>query len=547
MAGPKGVLRGRTAEANALAVWLRDVTRGKSLRELEEELATAGFPYAKSSWSEVLKGSRPPSRELIEAVVGRYVTTDRAGRLEECLALLDAAKLAQQALGEGALPPAGAEGARLGPVAQAYKDLAEAQQKNAEAWQKLRESEGQRRALEKTVSMLRVECTRLEVELEQTKEGRGELERELEQLREFRDWAGGQLDHARRLEVKAFTVQTAAVEKVVRDEAVLRALGRLVPEAEVAVVTAGRELPTLDELARFREAVEERLEAQDAELDELGKEVGLPPSAAPVTAADGPPAVPGQPADEHDWPPAAAVPGHRRDSQDNAVNSEYGDAEHRDRRRLLALLETVQTLGDMAASFKQSQEHEGSSFRPTIAELTTRAFGDTPDTAQQWAAERPLTMASGMPRGREYLASLITELNAAPEEVEAFERAYDRVEEAYSLPLSPTPAAPRSPLPAPVVPQMPAEPAAADSGGRALAIVITIVITIVISVVLFVIGQFQRAPSPGKDLTAAGWWLTGIGGFLFLASLIVMVAARMRNDPVVGETHDHIYSYPPTG
>ncbi|MEJ8646142.1 hypothetical protein WKI68_42735 [Streptomyces sp. MS1.HAVA.3] len=50
-----------------------------------EELKAEGFPYARTSWSEVLSGSRPPPRQLIEAVLSRYVTTDRAGRLQESL------------------------------------------------------------------------------------------------------------------------------------------------------------------------------------------------------------------------------------------------------------------------------------------------------------------------------------------------------------------------------------------------------------------------------------------------------------------------------
>ncbi|MEJ8646143.1 hypothetical protein WKI68_42740 [Streptomyces sp. MS1.HAVA.3] len=81
-------------------------------------------------------------------------------------------------------------------MARAYKGLAAAQQKNAEAWQKLHDSEVRRRALEKVVSLLQVQCTKLEVQLEQAKEGRAELEQQLEQLREFRDRAGGPLEHA---------------------------------------------------------------------------------------------------------------------------------------------------------------------------------------------------------------------------------------------------------------------------------------------------------------------------------------------------------------
>ncbi|MFE5861520.1 hypothetical protein ACFQ77_13320 [Streptomyces virginiae] len=516
-----------------------------------EELKAEGFPYARTSWSEVLSGSRPPSRELIEAVVRRYVTMDGAARLREGLQLLEAAKRAGQALREGVLPPADPERARLGPVAQAYKDLAAAQQSNAEAWQKLHESEAQRRALEKTVSLLQVQCTRLEVQLEQDREGRAELEQELEQLREFWDRAGGQLEHARRLEEKAFTVHAAAEQRVVRDEAALRALGReAVPEAEVAPVTGEQKLPALNELAQFLELVEERLEAQDAELDELGEEVGLRPPARAGTAAAGPPVVPGQPADERDRPTDLSVPGQRQDSQDNAVNSENDGVGQRDK-QLLDLLETVHTASDMARSFKHLEERDDSPPRLTLAGLAAKAFGDTPDTAQRWAAAQVLRMGTGKLMAWEHLEALVAALDATAEEVDAFERAHDRVGKAHALLASeaPTPVfaiRPKDPSPVASGPGTPPQPTAARFCEPAP----VFVGILVVSLALIVTGLFQHTPGPFADaqLTTAGWWFTGSGFFVGVAPFISLGVWDARKNPVPpGETDDQTYGYPPMG
>ncbi|MET9695091.1 hypothetical protein ABZY81_43135 [Streptomyces sp. NPDC006514] len=554
MAGrPQGKLRGRTDEANALAEWLRDVTRGKTTRVLVEELTAAGFPYAKTSWSEVLSGSRPPSRELIEAVVSRYVTTDGAARLRDGLELLEAARQADQALGDGALPSAAPRGVRLGPVAQAYKDLAAAQQKNAEAWQKLHESEIQRRALEKTVSLLGARCTKLEVQLEQAKEGRAELEQELEQLRDFRHRAGGQLEHARRLEEKAFTVQTAAEQQVIRDEAVVHDLGGdVAPGAGLAVFAEEQILPRLEEIEQFLEVVEERLEAQDAELEELGEGVGLEPPAGGDTAAAGPPVVPGQPADKLGQAADPGVPGQRQDSQDNAVNSENDRSGQRDK-QLLDLLETVQTPADMARSFKHLEERDGSSPRLSVARLAAKAFGDTPDTAQRWAAAQVLRLGTGKPMAWEHLEALVAALDATPEEVNAFERAHHRVGQAHALLVSkaPTPVfaiRPKDLPPAAAGPGTPPQSTEARFDGPALALVgIGLV-----SLALIVIGLFQHTPGPFADawLTTAGWWFTGSGVFLGLTPFISLFVHDARTNPVApSETYDQPYDqmcgYPP--
>ncbi|MCX4546437.1 hypothetical protein [Streptomyces sp. NBC_01565] len=547
MGQPKRVLRGRTDEANALAVWLGEVTRGKTVRELQDEMTAAGFPYAKSSWGEVLKGSRPPPRELIEAVVRHCVTTDQDARLEEGLELFEAAKRAQQALGDGALPPAAGEGARLSPLAQAYKDLAEAQQKNVETWQKLHESEVQRQALEKAVSLLGARCTELEVRLERAEEGRAELELELEQLRGFWDRAGGQLEHARRLEEKAFTVHTAAVHRVIRDEAVLRDMGRdVTPGDGLAVFAEDQAPPRLEEIAQFLEAVEAQLDAQDTELDELGEEVGLEPPPDAGTAAGRPPVVPGHVADADDLSADLGVPGQRQDSQDTARTSENTDPEQQDNQPLLHLLESARTSTDIAAAFKHLEEREDSLTRLTAAELTARTFGDAPDAAQHWAVQ-VLRLGRGMPMAWEHLHALLTVLDATPEEVHAFERTYERVGKAYLSLVSTVPAesprrTPSPPPPTAAALEMPPAPGA----GAFERLMATVLIAMLGTLPLLVIGSFQRAP--GR------WLFMGAGVFLLVAAPVVWRVREAWNHRAVPDAtdderddqpYDQTYNYPP--
>ncbi|MER7466846.1 hypothetical protein [Streptomyces sp. NPDC097981] len=312
MAGrPQGDPRGRTEEANAFAMWLRVVTEGRTTRDLAEELTKAGFPYGKTSWSEFLAGSRLPTPELVEAVVKCRVTKDPAGQFEAGLQLLEAARQAGQAgqaPSETFRPVAPGADVRLGPVAQAYKDLADAQRRTAEAWQKLHESEALRQALEKAVSALEAKCTSLEIELAQAHEGRAELERELEQLRSFRARAGGQLEHARQLEKKAFRILTATEQQLIREEAAVRDLV-VRPEATLALTARERSLPRLEQIAKFLEEVEHTLQARGSDLGRLAQELGLqvqppPPHLTPASSA--PPFVPGQ----------------REEERDNAVSSE---------------------------------------------------------------------------------------------------------------------------------------------------------------------------------------------------------------------------------
>ncbi|MFA7766389.1 hypothetical protein [Streptomyces sp. NRRL S-448] len=331
--------------------------------------------------------------------------------------------------------------------------------------------------------------------------------------------------------------------------------GDVAPGAGPAVFAEDQVLPRSEESEPLLDVVEEPLEAQDAELDEFGEGVGPEPPASGDTAAAGPPVLPGQLADKPGRAADPGVPGQRQDSQDNTVNSGNDGSGQRGEQQLLDLLETVQTAADMARSFKYLEERDGSLTRLTLAGLAAKAFGDTPDTAQRWAAAQVLRLGTGKPMAWEHLEALVAALDATPEEVNAFERAHDRVRRAHLLLVSkaPTPVVairPKGPSPAAAGPGTPPKSMAARFNEPAP----VAVGTIVVSIALIVIGLFQHTPGPFADaqLTTAGWWFTGSGVFLGLAPLISLFVHDARKNPVApsetdDQPYDQTYGYPPMG
>ena len=95
MAGGRrpGPLRGRTAQADALAQWLRELTGAFTLRELEER-----FPHNKSQWGDYRSGARLVPRWLLEQLLAVLVVdpSTRRIRLAEGLSLLAAAQEAER-------------------------------------------------------------------------------------------------------------------------------------------------------------------------------------------------------------------------------------------------------------------------------------------------------------------------------------------------------------------------------------------------------------------------------------------------------------------
>lgn len=306
MGRPLGALRGRTEQANELAVWLRKVTLGKAVRTLEED-----FAYSTTSWSEFRSGSRLPPEELIKAMVERYVTDPQMRERQETkgLDLLAAARAAEAAPGDTTTPapaplPAPVPSPRSADVVtQALLRLDDARLLQIDALQKLAASERRREKLEDMVSVLQERCTVLEVERDRAREDvRAELENELQISREYRRQADEKLEHARRAEEKAYQLRLAAEQQVARERTALNHIDEETADGAPDSQAAGPSnlgLPPLEQIHDVLQAAQEQLEAQDDELDDLEELIGLDPAPqddAPTTWP-APPIVPEQPED----------------------------------------------------------------------------------------------------------------------------------------------------------------------------------------------------------------------------------------------------------
>ncbi|MFD3757970.1 hypothetical protein [Streptomyces sp. NPDC058622] len=283
MGRPLGGLRGRTGQADELAVWLRKVTMGKAVRTLAHD-----FAYSTTSWSEFRSGSRLPPEELLEAVVERYVGEPRMRerQLAEGLRLLAAARRAEAALG-GTNTPAPAplpvpvqRGTDV--VTQALLRLDDARLRQIEALEKLASSERRRAQLEDMVSVLQERCTVLEVERDRAREDvRAELESELQISREYRLQADEKLEHARRAEEKAYQLRLAAEQQVARERIALNHIDEETTDSAPhpsATKTEDLGLPPLEQIRDVLQAAQEQLEVQDDELDDLEELIGLDPT-----------------------------------------------------------------------------------------------------------------------------------------------------------------------------------------------------------------------------------------------------------------------------
>ncbi|MFD3329614.1 hypothetical protein [Streptomyces sp. NPDC058701] len=284
MARPLGALRGRTEQANELAVWLRKVTLGKAVRMLQEH-----FAYSTTSWSEFRSGSRLPSEELLKAVVERYYVAEPAMRDRqeaEGLRLLAAAKKAEAALGDASAPgqaPVPVPVVRgTDEVTKALLRLDDARMRQIEALEKLAASERRRAQLEDMVSVLQERCTVLEVERDRAREDvRAELESELQVSREYRRQADEKLEHARRAEEKAYQLRLAAEQQVARERLAVNRIDEETTHGAPELSAAGLDdlgLPPLEQIRDVLQAAQEQLEAQDDELDDLEDLIGLDPA-----------------------------------------------------------------------------------------------------------------------------------------------------------------------------------------------------------------------------------------------------------------------------
>ncbi|MFD9271028.1 hypothetical protein ACFWB1_27130 [Streptomyces goshikiensis] len=406
MGRPLGGLRGRTGQADELAVWLRKVTMGKAVRTLEQD-----FAYSTTSWSEFRSGSRLPPEELLKAVVERYVGEPemRERQLAEGLRLLAAAREAEAALG-GTNTPAPA----LLPVpvqrgtdtvTQALLRLDDARLLQIDALQKLAASERRREKLEDMVSVLQERCTVLEVERDRAREDvRAELENELQISREYRRQADEKLEHARRAEEKAYQLRLAAEQQVARERLALNHID--VETTDSAPDPSATEpedfgLSPLEQIRDVLQAAQEQLEVQDDELDDLEELIGLDP--APQDAPLIRPAsrtVPEQ-SGNFQGPDPVVVPGQPRDNPQDPPPDGYKSL--------------VQQLAETATTSE--------ALEAALQELRQRAGGTAtwPTTAE----------GRKVPGDWNHLERILTSLDATEWEISAFATAHRKVSSNY--------------------------------------------------------------------------------------------------------------------
>ncbi|MBT2446960.1 SUKH-4 family immunity protein [Streptomyces sp. ISL-43] len=291
MGRPQGELRGRTAQANALAEWLRTVIGHVPVRELE-----AALYVGKSSWGAYRSGSTLITEKLLTEVVDRYIPDSamRERQRAEGLRLLAEAEEAGRTFKDGGPQAALVVRPRhREPLAVALLRLDDARLLQMEAMRKRADSEKQCTLLGSTVKVLQDRCLVLERERDRALEDRAKLQRELDLSLEYRRQAGEQLEHARHARSAAERLALTADEHVMRERfAVERQAAVATPAEEPA--DGGRDaagedlgLAPLDQIEAVLRASREQLEEQDEELDDLRGRMGD----EPAESADEPPPI----------------------------------------------------------------------------------------------------------------------------------------------------------------------------------------------------------------------------------------------------------------
>ncbi|MCM1970137.1 SUKH-4 family immunity protein [Streptomyces sp. G1] len=282
MGRPQGELRGRTAQANALAQWLRTVIGHVPVRDLE-----AALHVGKSSWGAYRSGATLITEKLLAEVVDRYVPDPamRERQRAEGLRLLAAAEAAGRTLKEGgAQAPLVVRQRPREPLALALLRLDDARLLQMEAMRKLADSEKRCTLLGGTVKVLQDRCLVLEQERDSALEDRARLQRELDLSLEYRRQAGEQLEHARQARSAAERLTLTADERVTRERmAVERQAAGAAPAEEPAEARLGASgpdlgLPPLDQIEAVLRASRAQLEEQDEELDDLRGRMGDEPA-----------------------------------------------------------------------------------------------------------------------------------------------------------------------------------------------------------------------------------------------------------------------------
>ncbi len=276
-----GELAGETEQADELAKWLRGVTSGVTVKQLEQD-----FGYInKNRWTPFRNGSALIPEDLLERVVEKYVPpVERELQARRGKELLRAARGSQRVKAQicaSRSPGALQQGSGESAAVDALLRLTASQEQLIEAERKLRDSEVREMYLKKVVSDLRRRQARTEVERDRAKEeARAALEREVQLLAEYRKLADNQLERARRSHVSALELRLTAEERVVHDQAAVQdtlPTGDELPHAQPVVTADVAGLPTLDQIGEALHLVDADLEQHERELSDLSQEIGQEP------------------------------------------------------------------------------------------------------------------------------------------------------------------------------------------------------------------------------------------------------------------------------
>jgi serine phosphatase RsbU (regulator of sigma subunit) len=275
-----GPFKGQTKAANELADWLRQRTRGRTLRQLEEEFGTA-----RTVWGDYLSGSKLIPADLLDRLVTALVREPRlqARMREEAKALRSAA----------ALPPQARELSRQrlrsGPeqVNGLQRQLTDALERQLEAERALYRSSQLVQTLLTMIAWLQGKCSVLAAERDRALEGnhdqalvhtRSELEQANQQLvRTQGELARARRERATAEEIKVAAQQAAeayrqALEAIQRSGAgEQHATGDRMPQVVVAPAK-----PSLEDYAAVLESVSSELDSQHQDLADLQARVGIP-------------------------------------------------------------------------------------------------------------------------------------------------------------------------------------------------------------------------------------------------------------------------------
>ncbi|MEU8907887.1 PP2C family protein-serine/threonine phosphatase [Streptomyces mirabilis] len=274
-----GSFKGPTESANELAGWLRQRTRGRTLRQLEEELGTA-----RTVWSDYLSGAKLIPTDLLDRLV---ISLVREPRLQ--VRMREEAKTLHSA---AARPPQVRELSRQRPrsgpeqVTVLQRQLTDALEHQLEAERALYRSSQLVQTLLTMIAWLQGQCSVLAAERDQALRGdqaqalvhaRGELEQAHQQLMRTQ----GELARARRERATAEEIKVAAQQSAEAYRKALDAIqhgggaGEQSGGVRMPQVVAAPAEPSLQDYAAVLDSVSNELDNQHDDLADLRARVGL--------------------------------------------------------------------------------------------------------------------------------------------------------------------------------------------------------------------------------------------------------------------------------